>query len=117
MTSAPDGCTNDAVYNLKFATSYRVCFKDGERHGLFEYDHYYVTVQMVDLGVASITVLDGGGLPISKSDTGPYYSVLGDEKTRVSNGTVEWNIFNTQRPGNYRNYRERGCLDGQGFIW
>lgn len=86
------GCTTDAIYNLEFATAWRVCIDDGNQCGL--------PVEMVDLNQASVAVVNPGR-PISVTDAAPYYVVNGDEKTWVSNGTVDWDWFNFQMPLNY----------------
>ena len=62
-------------------------------------------------------MIDDNRTVISGDDKGPYYSVFGDEKTWVSNGTVDWNKFDAQKPSNYSDEGPKECLDGQGFLW
>ncbi|KAM0269844.1 hypothetical protein ACHAQH_009629 [Verticillium albo-atrum] len=96
------GCTDDAIYNLGFNTASYECYKDGERCGLFEYsDFTFVGEPLINLTVASISRLSDRPIDQSDSkDTGPFYSVSGDESTWVSNDRKS-NSFEFQVPRNY----------------
>ena len=107
------GCTYDAVYNLYFATAWYVCEKAGSACPEFTWwPWYYVSAEIVNLNAATMTEVSGVGL--TATDGGPFYSVTGDQKSWVSNGTVQ-NSFDFQAPQNYSIHS--GCLDTSTFDW
>jgi len=108
----PDGVPS-RLSDLSFATTYFICYDEGERCGFIElWPWYYVPAQMLDLNSASVSVVKEAS--IGENESGPFYSVLGDENTWVSNGTVDWNQFNVDLPSNYS--RRRMC-GGNTINW
>jgi hypothetical protein len=98
-------CTNDAIYNLGLASTYYVCFKNGQPCGIIEFwPWYYVAAPMYNLSTASIVRVPSTNHPVFGNDM--YYSVSGDNRTWVSNGTVQNAGLGVQLPMNYSSSEE-----------
>ncbi|KAK0727511.1 hypothetical protein B0T26DRAFT_694813, partial [Lasiosphaeria miniovina] len=109
-------CTSDAIYNLYLATTYYLCYKDGQPCGnsIFS-SRAYVTKPMLNITAASVSRV--GGVPIAEDDPGPFYAVRGDERTALYNGTGDYNDFSFQRPQNYSDSTQgKDCADGIHFV-
>jgi hypothetical protein len=102
------GCTYDAIYNLAFSTVWYACQQDGHGCPYITSNWYEVAAEMVNLNASSVSVVDNGAA-LTNSDNSPFYSVSGDEKIWVSNGTVNWNSFNFQVPQNYSTDSSDDC--------
>ena len=101
------GCTYDSIYNLEFASAWYACQVEGHACPQYTDSWYYVAAEMVNLSSASVSTVSTGAA-LANGDDSPYYSVRGDEKTWVSNGTVKWNMFDFQIPNNYSK-KTPGC--------
>ncbi|KAM7196689.1 hypothetical protein V8F33_006029 [Rhypophila sp. PSN 637] len=105
-----------ALSSFTFTSTYFLCFKDGDRCGMFELSPwYYVVARQLNLSAASISTVSGG-VPIAKDDTGPFYTVEGDESTWISDGTTE-NFFTINRPVNYTRSQSVQCVDELEAQW
>lgn len=72
---------------------------------------------MVDLNKSSVTVVDNG-VALSNTDSSAFYSVVGDERSWVSNGTVDYDSFDFQMPGNGSGgLLGAGCSPDGSFNW
>lgn len=80
-------CTSDAIFNLQFASAFYDCVEDGFICGRYPKAAYYVNLPIVDLRAAEITNTSGQMPGVEELVL--FYMVRGDEKTYVSNGTVE----------------------------
>jgi hypothetical protein len=99
--------TNDSIYNLDFTTAAYICMKNGEMCEFLTYHPYYfVVAEMVNLKDANVARVSEG--------MGVGYSVTGDEKTWVSNGTIK-NSVDVAMPLNYT--WEAGCMYELHYEW
>ncbi len=103
-------------YDISFASAYYPCYKEGKPCGFFEFSPwYYITATMLDLKKASVSVVKDA--TIGAGETGPFYSVTGDEKTWISNGTSN-STLDFRVPSNYTENDTSPCFPLQStFVW
>jgi len=102
---------NVSLWDVRFASTYYLCFKDGKRCGQLEFwPWYYETAQQVNISAAEISVEKEG-------DQGPFYKVRHDNAVWLGRDIVKWNNLQFQTAGNYSGVRGNNCARAFFYEW